>query len=65
MKKELIKLRKSGKKPPEDEILKAPVNPPAGGGKDQKKDNKKGGKEPEKPTQANQSKENDLNREPT
>jgi hypothetical protein len=43
MKKELTKLRKSGKKAPEDEVLKAPVNPPPGG-KDDKKDNKKGGK---------------------
>ena len=44
MKKELTKLRKSGKKPPEDEVLKGPINPPAASGKDDKKDNKKGGK---------------------
>ena len=42
--KELTKLRKSGKKPPEDESLKSQPNstqPPA---KDDKKDSKKGGK---------------------
>ncbi len=44
MKKELTKLRKSGKKAPEDEVLKVPTNAPAPTGKDEKKDNKKGGK---------------------
>lgn len=42
--KELTKLRKSGKKPPEDEALKAPTNTTQAATKDDKKDSKKGGK---------------------
>jgi len=42
----LAKLRKSGKKAPDDETLKTPVVNAASTGKDDKKDNKKGGKEP-------------------
>lgn len=61
--KELTKLRKSGKKGPEDEKLKAPPPgvPPAG--KDDKKDSKKGGKEAPPPPPA--AKDNELNKEPT
>lgn len=61
MRKELTKLRKSGKKAPEDETVKQPTSS-APTGKQEKKDNKKGGKQPEKPAQ---KKQNDLNREPS
>ena len=44
MLKELIKLRKSGKKPPEDETIKATTNNTQPAAKDDKKDSKKGGK---------------------
>ncbi len=43
--KELIKLRKSGKKPPEQSAIKAPQANVAPAGKQEKKDSKKGGKE--------------------
>ena len=62
--KELTKLRKSGKKAPEDSELKAPppgTAPPAG--KDDKKDSKKAGKDVAPPPPA--AKDNELSKEPS
>jgi hypothetical protein len=58
--KELTKLRKSGKKAPEEQLPKQPVNPPA---KEEKKEVKKGGKEP--PAAQQPPKESEGSKEPS